>query len=275
MVTVDRDSVVAALAAEWEAIAHLCAGLTAAEWGAPTDCPGWSVQDNVSHIIGTERMLLGHAAPEVEVGEAPHVRNAIGRMNELWIAERRPWRPAAVLEEFREVTAARLEALAAMTQGDFDADSPTPAGPDSYGRFMRIRTLDCWMHEQDIRAAVGRPGHLAGPVTELTLDEFASAVAFAVTKLGRAPDAARVLIELTGPSARTWRVQVSDRRGRLTEAFDGDGEPTIRLRTDAYTYTRLAGGRIGGAEAISRGLVSLAGDTEAAERIVTNLGYMP
>ena len=275
MGSVDKDTVVTALAAEWEATADLCAGLDGAEWEAATDCPAWSVKDNVSHITGTERMLLGHPAPVVDVGDAAHVRNDIGRMNELWIAERRPWKPAAVLEEFQEVTAERLAALRAMMQADFDAESWTPAGNDTYGRFMRIRTLDCWVHEQDIRGATGRAGHLGGPVVDLVLDEFAFAVAFAVAKLGKPPEGARVLIDLTGPAARTWRVQVAERRGRLVDAFDDDADPTITLTTDAHTYTRLAGGRIGGAEAISRGLVTLGGDTAAAERILGGLGYMP
>ena len=275
MVTVDKDTVVAALAAEWEATADLCAGLDGAEWAAATDCPGWSVKDNVSHITGTERMLLGHPAPVVDVGDASHVRNDIGRMNELWITERRPWEPAAVLEEFQEVTAERLAALRAMTQADFGAESWTPAGNDTYGRFMRIRTLDSWVHEQDIRGATGRAGHVGGPVVDLVLDEFALAVAFAVAKLGKPPEGARVLIDLTGPAARTWRVQVAERRGRLVDAFDDDADPTITLTTDAHAYTRLAGGRIGGAEAISRGLVTLGGDTAAAERILGGLGYMP
>ena len=275
MVTVDRDAAVAALGAEWTAIADLCAGLGTAEWAAATDCPGWSVQDILSHIIGTERMLLGDPAPEIDVGDTPHVHNEIGRVNELWITERRPWTPARVLEEFRAVTAARLEALEAMTQADFDAESWTPAGTDTYGRFMRIRIMDCWMHEQDIRGAVGRPGHRAGPVVEVVLDEFAFAVGFAVAKLGRAPEGARVLIDLAGPAARTWRVQVTERRGRLVEAFDGDPEPTISLAMDTHAYTRLVGGRIRGADAIGEGLVSLSGDREAAERIVLSLGYMP
>lgn len=275
MVTVDRDTVLAALTGAWAAIEELCAGLTDAQWSADTDCPGWTVQDNVSHITGTERMLNGDPAPEVEVGESPHVHNEIGRMNELWIAERRPWAPAAVLAEFREVTAGRLSMLAGMTQADFDAESWTPAGTDTFGRFMRIRTMDSWVHEQDIREAVSTPGHREGPVVEVVLDEFAFAVGFAVAKLGRAPDGARVLIDLTGPAARTWRVQVAERRGRLVDAFDGDAEPTITISTAAYTYTRLVGGRIEGAEAIAQGLVSLDGDTEAAERIVNNLSYMP
>ena len=43
----------------WGDIAGLCEGLTPEQWALPTDCPGWSVQDNVAHMIGTERMLAG------------------------------------------------------------------------------------------------------------------------------------------------------------------------------------------------------------------------
>ncbi len=47
--------------------------------------------------------------------------------------------------------------LTNMGDEDWNAVTMTPAGPDSFGRFMRIRIFDCWMHEQDIRDAVSRP----------------------------------------------------------------------------------------------------------------------
>ena len=43
----------------WGDIVEVCADLTDAQWEKPTDCPGWTVKDNVAHMIGTERMLLG------------------------------------------------------------------------------------------------------------------------------------------------------------------------------------------------------------------------
>ena len=43
----------------WNDVAELCDGLTDDQWITPTDCPGWSVFDNVAHMIGTERMLAG------------------------------------------------------------------------------------------------------------------------------------------------------------------------------------------------------------------------
>ena len=52
----------------WGDIIAVCADLTDAQWERPTDCPGWTVQDNVAHMIGTERMLLGEQpdAPPVD-----------------------------------------------------------------------------------------------------------------------------------------------------------------------------------------------------------------
>ena len=40
-----------------------------------------------------------------------------------------------------------------MSQEEWDAESFTPAGKSTYGRFMQIRVFDCWLHEQDIRDA--------------------------------------------------------------------------------------------------------------------------
>ena len=41
-----------------------------------------------------------------------------------------------------------------MSDEEWNAVTMTPTGPDSYGRFMRIRVFDCWMHEEDIRDGV-------------------------------------------------------------------------------------------------------------------------
>ena len=63
------------------------------QWKMLTDLPGWTVHDNVAHMIGTERMLLGEQpdAGADDAGAAPHVRNDIGKANEQWIANYRAW----------------------------------------------------------------------------------------------------------------------------------------------------------------------------------------
>lgn len=267
MTVVDRDRVVAALDEAFDAFVDLVADLAPEEWDAPTACPGWSVKDNVSHVIGTESLLLGRPQPEVDLPEdLPHVRNDIGRINEVWVQSYRPRPPAEVLADLREVVAERRAALAGMDQEAFDQESFTPAGPDTYGRFMRIRVMDIWMHEQDVREAVGRPGHVAGLAPELALDEITAAIGYVVGKRAGAPAGSGVRFELTGPMARRIDVEVTD-RARPVEQLDG--EPTVTLTVPGLHFTRLCGGR--GADP---GAVEIAGDEALGRAVVDNLAFM-
>ena len=149
----------------------------------------------------------------------------------------------------------------------------TPAGQDSIGRFMRIRTFDSWMHEQDIRESVARPAPdaaLQKPEARLSLDEIETMMGFVVAKRGGAPDGARVEIQLTGPMARTIRVAV-DGRAAVVPDFGG-AEPTTVIRMDGWQFTRLCGGRPLGA--VRSVVIEFEGDAEVGQRIVENLGYV-
>ncbi len=271
----DKAEVLAGLFAVWDDLDALLAGLPETQWLAASPLPGWDVQALVAHIIGTESFLAGVAAPEpdIDVKTLEHVRNDIGAMNECWVRHLSRESGADVLARFREITDARRKTLAGMSDEEWSAVTPTPAGMDSYGRFMRIRVFDCWMHEQDIRAAVQRPSsddELDGPASRLSLDEVAATMGFVVGKLGKAPEGSRVLIELTGPLARSIRVSV-DGRAQVVDDFGG-GEPTATIRLDGLQFTRLAGGR---PMCPSRSQdIELGGDRDVAQRIVEHLNFV-
>lgn len=265
--SVDRDRTVAAVDEEYAAILSLAEGLSAEDWGLPTACPGWSVKDNVVHVLGTEAMLLGRPTPEVVLpGDLPHVRNDIGRFNERWVEAYRSRPPGDVMAGVREVVGARRVALAGMDQAAFDAETATPAGPDTYGRFMRIRTMDMWVHEQDVRQAVGRPGHESGLAPAAALDEMTLALGFVVGKRAAAPAGSTVRFELTGPSGRRIDVEVGD-RARVVEAVAGT--PTVTLTMPALLFTRLCCGR--GPDPSG---VRVEGDVGLGRAVVAGLGYM-
>ena len=128
------------------------------QWDVATCLPGWTVRDVLSHIIGTETMLSGEPPPTVDISHLEHMKNPIAEANEVWVESMRSLGRRRDAARFDEVTGRRLAALDAMTQADFDAPSWTPAGRDeTYGRFMRIRHYDCFMHEHDMRYALGLP----------------------------------------------------------------------------------------------------------------------
>ncbi len=271
----EKSDVLDGLFASWRDIDAILQTLDSAEWTTETSLPGWTVHDVVAHIVGTESMLQGVATPEadVDVSTLKHVRNAIGVMNEAWIRKLRGLSPAELRQLYRTVTAQRRDELSGLPVEQWNDITATPAGPDTYGRFMRVRVFDCWMHELDIRDAVARPAgseELVGRVSALALDEMAASMGFVVGKLGGAPDGARVRIELTGPLRRDINVAIQG-RGRVVEDF-GAEEPTSTIALDGVLFTRIAGGRTTpGAHSAA---ISYGGDDAVGRRIVEHLNYM-
>ncbi len=262
--------VIDALAEEVAALDELLSELTDDEWTAPSPCPGWDVKANVAHIVGAESMLAGVEAPPAEgdLSARDHVRNDIGGFNEVWVAALVDDPPAAILERFRTITARRLDDLRGMDQETWEAEGFTPAGKDSYGRFMRIRVFDCWMHEQDIRDATGRAGHTWGPAVNLSLDEMAASLGYVVGKKAAAPDGASVTFAMEGEIDREIHLLVDGRAG-VVDSLDGPATATVR--TDVHTLSRLAGGRVSLAAVANR--VTVEGDADLGHRVVENLAY--
>ncbi len=143
-----------------------------------------------------------------------------------------------------------------------------PGRAGQYGRFMRIRVFDCWMHEQDIRDAVGLPGNGDSPSAQVALSEIADALGYIVGKRAAAPDGASVTIELTGPAAVTWHVLV-DGRARRVDALPGP--PTTTVRMTSHLLRRLAGGRVPVADHLAD--ITIAGDQELGTRVAHALPF--
>jgi uncharacterized protein (TIGR03083 family) len=271
----DKSDVLDGLFAVWDEIDTLLAGLPDEQWQAQTSLPGWTVHDVTAHLIGTESMLGGIATPDadIDVSTLKHVRNDIGVMNERWVRKLRGISVTDLLEKFRATTANRREALTGMGDDDWNQITATPAGPDTYGRFMRVRDFDCWMHLHDIRDALDQPAahaDLGGPSSRLALDEMAASMGFVVGKLGGAPDGSRVAIELTGPLQRNIYVDVAG-RGQVVEDFSGQ-EPTATISLDALLFSRLAGGRT--TVARHPDAVRYGGDDDVGKRVVEHLNYV-
>lgn len=267
---VNRDDIVALLRATWTAIDELCTGLDPVDFATPTCLPGWTVQDQLSHLTGTEQMLLGEPSPDVDVSHLTHLRNDIARANEVWVQDKRRLSGLEVLEQFRTVTAARLAALDAMTQADLDAPSWTPAGPDeTYGRFMRIRAYDSFQHEHDIRLALGQPTRPDHAAISSALDETETALGYIVGRRAALPAGTTVRIHLTGPVPATYCVDVAE-RAAVVDALAGDA--TVEVTLDALLFLRLTGGRLAG-EGLIGSAVHLAGDHALGAQLVTNLAF--
>ncbi|HEV3226164.1 MAG TPA: maleylpyruvate isomerase family mycothiol-dependent enzyme [Acidimicrobiales bacterium] len=250
----------------WRSVESLCADLTEAQWNTPTGCPGWSVKDNLSHLVDYEARALGRAGPDHAPADVSHTKNPLGESNEVGVDFRRAASGATVLDEFREVTAARSEQLRALRAEDLRAEMVTPAGPGTLADMLTLRVMDTWSHEQDIRRALGRPGHVDGPAVVESVEYWARVLPLIVAKRAAASDGSTVLVEVGDVCRRSIAVE-----GGRASVVDGiAGTPTVALKIPAATFAALVGGR---SDAPDDVLVE--GDEALGRAIVAKLGFMP
>jgi len=225
----------------WRSLTDLCGQLDEPRWKLPTDLPHWTVQDNLSHLVAIERMLAGHAPTEHRAQDLAHVRNPIGEHNEHEVDLRRSLPGAAVLAEWTEVSTSRLATLRSADDEYFDAPAMTPVGPGTVADFLHVRVLDSWVHEQDIRRAVGIPGNLSGPAAELTIDRLLRTVPIVVGKRAATPEGSAVQLEITGGVRRTLVCEVAN--GRAVPVDRPSTEPLCTISLDVEGFLVLATGR--------------------------------
>jgi uncharacterized protein (TIGR03083 family) len=246
------------------------------DWARPTALPGWDVKAVASHLAHLESELAGMPQEQVDPGdtaEAPHVRGMMGQYTESGVTARRDRPPARVIEELREAVRRRTESLT-QDPPDLEATGPSFAALAgwSWETLLSNRPLDVWMHEQDIREAVSRPGGVDGPVAVHVSRVFARSLPMVVGKRAGAAPGQSVAVRLSdAPASAPQELAVAvgdDGRARPVEA---PTDPTASLRLGFADWLRLCGGRCEPAQVH----VEVTGDEELAQRVVAGLAVTP
>jgi uncharacterized protein (TIGR03083 family) len=268
-----NEPVVGAMAQVWASLIGVCEQIGEPGWDHDTDCPGWTVKDQLSHLIGIERMLLGEEPPAPLEQVPDHVTNAFGEMNEVWVEARRRQPAKAVFAEFVEVTNQRLEDLRAMPKAKFDEIGWSPVGQVPYREFMETRILDSWAHEQDIRRAVGRPGGRNGVGEAVTLDRCEHSMPFVVGKRVAPPDGTSVLFAVNGVMGRQIYVEMRDGRAALMPD-PPDHQPAVTLSMDQEAFWLLGFGRLEPMRLVASHQVRVAGDIALGHKVLESMAFM-
>jgi uncharacterized protein (TIGR03083 family) len=263
----------AALAETWQSLAAVSSDLSETEWALATECPGWDVKDQVSHLIGIERALMGEPVPEWDGPLGPHVRNDFAATNERWIAVRRPRAGADVRAEFVEITAERLAALEALSEEEWAKVGWSPVGEVPYALFMEVRVYDSWVHEQDARRALGRAGGSGNRASAVSLDRVQGAMPFVVGKKAGCPDGTAVRFEIDGPGADARAFTIAVDGGRARPVAD-DVAPTTTLCLSGIDFMRLGCGRATDADVDAGGGLDVRGDAVVGRRVLGAMNFM-
>jgi uncharacterized protein (TIGR03083 family) len=236
----------------------------------PTECPGWTVHDQISHVVGVESWLEGHKDPRVDMPHYEHIRNDLGKRIEHAVEVRRGRTGHEVVAEFENVLAQRLSTLRDPLLTDSSVIAG-PFGPDRAATVLLLRTFDVWVHEQDIRSALGRPGNLDSPAAAVFVSTVMLQLPRLIAKGAGLEPGHIVVIDVTGPIVARQGVRVEmDEQGRprghaMLADRQSDGATTISLSTEAFT--RRAAGR----RSVSDTAYSVVGDDAIARRVLEAL----
>jgi len=253
-----------------KSVHDLCASLTEAQFKTPTQCPGWSVQDNLSHLIGTEKSMGGHGSTTHRATSLEFIKNPIGEMNEHEVDARRSLTGTEVLKEFDQVMATRRAELESAPDEYFTKETMTPMGKNTMAEFLQIRVMDCWVHEQDMRRALNIPGNQNSASAETTVGRLCRTLPIVVGKRAATPEGSSVIIHITEPIVREVAITVVNARATVVAQLSNP--PVMELFFDSNTFVELATGRATANETRARWKVT--GDTDLGERVVSSINMM-
>jgi uncharacterized protein (TIGR03083 family) len=255
----------------WSSLADLGATLSEHEWVTDTECPGWTVQDNLAHIIGIESTIVGRPAPDHEPAGGAHVKNDVGAGNEVWVDWYRSRSGVEVLADFRSVTSERIATLRAPGY-DFGAETWTPVGPGTVRDLLPFRVFDSWIHEQDMRRALRRPGDDDSRAALVSLDRIEAVMPMVIGKRVAPGDGTVVVFAVDGPVGRSFAIEVAG--GRAGFLASVPAAPTVRLEMDTDTFVRLASGRGDPESILAGGAVVLEGDPVLGRAVAENMNFL-
>jgi uncharacterized protein (TIGR03083 family) len=263
---------------ERAALLDLLESLTPEEWARSTVCAGWSVQDIAAHLLADDvgRLSGGrddHDNPDfaagLDISTLPGLIAAIDRQTALWVEAMRRVSPRVLIDLLRltgEQTASYFATLDLAAIGgpvDWVGPEPAPVWLD-----LAREYTERWVHQQQIRDAVKRPG-LQEPAW------FAPVLAAFVLALPRALGTAgtpgeTVLLTITGEAGGQWLARRDATGWKIAPARED--APTAAVTLDQDSAWRLF--TRGMTPQQARQVATLAGDPVLAARTLETVSIL-
>jgi uncharacterized protein (TIGR03083 family) len=263
-------SSLASYVAAWKSgaadVEELLRSLDDDDWSRPTDLPGWTVRDVAAHLAALESVLAGDPGPDVDATGGSDLSAAY---TQAGVDARADRTPQELVEEFTDAVLRRATELDAHPPEDPHGRPPYDVGGVGWDwqTLLRNRVIDLWVHEQDIRRAVDRPGDLDTAGAQTVKQTFLGALPFVIGKRAGAEPGSDVVVVVDG-HPRGYAV---DDDGRCRPAEGVPDRPTVRLEMDMETLTLLGAGRRDPLMVD----VAIGGDRRLGERILQSMAVTP
>lgn len=246
---------------------ELCESLTAEQWMLPTDCPGWTVRDVIAHNAHLEHVLL--TGDDLDATALTGVVSS--QYTTLGVEARRQRSTNELVEEFGAAVESRSAALQTLPADPQAIPAVTPGNIGwDWDTLLRNRALDIWVHEQDIRRAINRPGGMDSGGASIATMTFGFGMPFVLGKKVKAPPGSTFVWQVTGEVPLHVTAAVGD-DGRASRLDSAPADPTAVVTMSTEAFTVLCAGR----RRPDAYPIKIEGDFTLADAVLANMSVTP
>jgi hypothetical protein len=246
---------------------ELLRSLTMEEWHKPTIASKWNVKDIAAHLLDGNIRSLSMLRDNYWARKPENIttyQDLVGYLNEMnaeWVSAAKRISPLILIELLEKTGQQYTRYLESLDPWEDAPFSVAWAGEEISKNWFHIAReyTEKWIHQQQIRDAVNKPGLLTKELFYPFINTFMCALPQAY-KYAEAPTGTSVEVFVTTEAGGIWRINKTD-EGWVLRHFTRL-EPNARLELDPDTAWRLFSKGISPEEALEK--VTISGDEQLA-----------
>lgn len=256
---------------------ELLRSLTPEEWQAPTIARKWRVKDVAAHLLDGNLRTLSLLRDSYNGGKTGNVstyKDLVQYLNELnadWITASGRLSPRVITDLLETTGREFVEYFKTLDPWEDAVLSVAWAGEEVSKNWFHIAReyTEKWIHQQQIRHAVGKEGIMEKELFYPFIDTFMCALP-QTYKYTEAPVGASVEVEVTGETGGIWHINKTEAGWVLRK--NTRLEPDVRILIDPATAWKLFSKGMQPEEALD--IVTIEGDEQLGKIALTMVSVM-
>jgi uncharacterized protein (TIGR03083 family) len=210
------------------------------EWGRPTVCAPWSVKDLAAHLLGgdigrlsAQRDKFSSPPPSKDLSDYNTLVNYINQLNHEWVTAAQRLSPKILIDLLNLAGPQLCQFFQTLDPHETAPISVAWAGEERPANWfdMAREYTEKWLHQQQIRDAVGRPGLTGRRYLYLVLDTFMRAMPYAYRQIEAAAGVS-VAVSITGDAGGEWSLVREQEEWRLFYGLSAGAAAQVTLSQD-------------------------------------------
>jgi uncharacterized protein (TIGR03083 family) len=219
---------------------QLLEALSDEEWGRPTVCAPWSVKDLAAHLLGgdigrlsAQRDKFSSPSPGKDLSDYNTLVNYINQLNHEWVTAAQRLSPKILIDLLHLAGPQLCHFFQTLDPNETAPISVAWAGEERPANWfdMAREYTEKWLHQQQIRDAVGEPGLTQRRYLYPVLDTFMRAMPYAYREIEAAAGVS-VAVSITGEAGGEWSLVREPETWRLFYGRAAGAVAQARLSQD-------------------------------------------